>query len=94
MLVGFIKNLAMELTLEDRELIAPVTALQFDKSGRLFAGMCFIFVVDISLLHFMTVKGQMYAISCNKLRCARLSRIFTGKWRGSLSGIFGSNNIF
>ena len=28
----------MDLTLEDRELIAPVTALEFDKSGKLFAG--------------------------------------------------------
>jgi hypothetical protein len=56
-LVGFIKNLAMELTLEDRELIAPVTALQFDKSGRLFAGMLFTFVVESNLLHFMKVKG-------------------------------------
>ena len=49
-------NSEVKFTLEDRELIAPVTALEFDKTGKLFAGMCHSFV--ILFLNCCNYNGQ------------------------------------
>ncbi len=59
-------NSEVKFTLEDRELIAPVTALEFDKTGKLFAGMCHSFVIlFLNCCNYNGQRFKMWAIPYN-----------------------------